>query len=226
MLSHNNEELDHWFQRLNAPLKHLPAQERVEIHAEVRQHLEALAAANEELGSPPEEAWQFAMAQFGNPTQIGRRLRREAMALLSDPNRWAVNPLMAAFIHAFVHCAGVLAMGIALGLLVVGGMLLVKPELPISDPWSIGIRDITAGIALASPFWAGWATGRRMKQKAVEGTFCVLLPLTVPWAMMSLYGHHFALALTVLACLGGGCLASWIAGRHKKMEDFCHVQPA
>ena len=52
----NDPQVEHWFQRLNAPLKRLPAEERTQIHQEVRQHLEALAAANEELGSSPEEA--------------------------------------------------------------------------------------------------------------------------------------------------------------------------
>lgn len=89
---HKQTETEDWFQRLNAPLKRLPAQERAELHTEVRQHLDALAAAHEELGSPPDEAWRLALAQFGDPTRIGRRLRREAMALPRDPNRWDANP--------------------------------------------------------------------------------------------------------------------------------------
>ncbi len=66
-----NEALNQWFQRLNAPLKCLPPQERAGLHQEVRQHLESLAAANEELGSPPQEAWELAMIQFGNPPRLG-----------------------------------------------------------------------------------------------------------------------------------------------------------
>ncbi len=69
-----NKELDAWFQRLNTPLKRLPADERRELHAEVRQHLEALAAANEELGSLPEEAWEHALTQFGDPGKFARRM--------------------------------------------------------------------------------------------------------------------------------------------------------
>ena len=72
-----NEELDRWFQRLNAPLKRLPAAERQQLHEEVRQHLDALVAANKEIGSSPEEAWKHALAQFGDPTRTGRRLYRE-----------------------------------------------------------------------------------------------------------------------------------------------------
>ena len=72
-----NEAAEAWFNRLNAPLKRLPAEERVALHQEVRQHLDALAAANEELGSSPEEAWKHALEQFGDPTRIGRRMAWE-----------------------------------------------------------------------------------------------------------------------------------------------------
>ena len=72
-----NESSEQWFQRLNAPLKRLPAEQRAELHAEVRQHLEALAAANEELGSTPEEAWEHALAQFGDPGNFGKRMAQE-----------------------------------------------------------------------------------------------------------------------------------------------------
>ena len=85
-----NEDLDNWFQGLNRPLKRLPADERRELHAEVRQHLEALAAANEELGSTPEEAWQFARDQFGDPGKFGRRMAwewRRKQGLIGPPTR-------------------------------------------------------------------------------------------------------------------------------------------
>lgn len=72
-----DEALDRWFQRFNAPLKRLSAEERAELHQEVRQHLEALAAANVELGSTSEEALQHALVQFGNPTRIGRKMYQE-----------------------------------------------------------------------------------------------------------------------------------------------------
>jgi len=73
----NDPQVEEWFQRLNAPLQRLPLAERVELHTEVRQHLDALVAANKELGSPPEEAWELALTQFGDPTRIGRKMYRE-----------------------------------------------------------------------------------------------------------------------------------------------------
>ena len=72
-----NEILDEWFQRFNAPMKRLPAEERAVLNLEVRQHLEALVAANEELGSSPQEAWEHALQQFGDPTRIGRKMYQE-----------------------------------------------------------------------------------------------------------------------------------------------------
>ncbi len=72
-----NEALEAWFQRLNAPLKRLPAEERTQLHQEVRQHLEALAAANEELGSSPPEALELALKQFGDPSKFSKKMAQE-----------------------------------------------------------------------------------------------------------------------------------------------------
>jgi len=73
----NDPSVDQWFQQFNAPLKRLPAEERAHLHTEVRQHLEALVVANQELGSTPEEAWAHALNQFGKPQIIGKRLAWE-----------------------------------------------------------------------------------------------------------------------------------------------------
>lgn len=73
----NDPSVDQWFQQFNAPLKRLPVEERAQLHTEVRQHLEALVVANEELGSSPEEAWVHALVQFGNPRALGERLAHE-----------------------------------------------------------------------------------------------------------------------------------------------------
>ena len=73
----SDPQVEQWFQRLNGPLKRLPAEERAELHQEVRQHLESLAAANEELGSSPEEAAEFALKQFGDPGKFGKRMAQE-----------------------------------------------------------------------------------------------------------------------------------------------------
>ena len=73
----NDPQVEQWFQRLNSSLKFLPAEEQAKMEMEVRQHLEALAAANVELGTSPQEAAKLALTQFGSPTKFGRRIAHE-----------------------------------------------------------------------------------------------------------------------------------------------------
>ena len=73
----DSEEVEAYFNRLNAQLKRMPREDRAELHQELRQHLDALAAAHEELGATPEEAVDAALQQFGDPVKIGRRMLRE-----------------------------------------------------------------------------------------------------------------------------------------------------
>ena len=49
----DNEEMENYFNGLNAQLKRMPAADRAEAHQELRQHLDALIAAHEELGATP-----------------------------------------------------------------------------------------------------------------------------------------------------------------------------
>lgn len=73
----DDPNITHWFERLDTAWKRMPAEEQTRQREEVQQHLEALVAAHEELGSSPEEAWSLALVQFGNPTKIGRKLHQE-----------------------------------------------------------------------------------------------------------------------------------------------------
>ncbi len=66
-----------WFRRFDVAARHLPAEDRVAQHEELRQHLDALAAANVALGQSPEAAQQNALTRLGDPSQIGRKLDRE-----------------------------------------------------------------------------------------------------------------------------------------------------
>ena len=64
--------LEDYLDRLCVPLvEELSYGERAVIRQEVRTHLLAIVAAHEELGSPPEEAVQFALQQFGEAKEIG-----------------------------------------------------------------------------------------------------------------------------------------------------------
>jgi len=72
-----DEAIKVWFRRLDAALGRMPAEEKTRQRDEVRQHLEALATSNTAQGQPLDAAWNAALVQFGDPTQIGRKLYRE-----------------------------------------------------------------------------------------------------------------------------------------------------
>ncbi len=207
----DNESLDKWFQRLNAPLKRLPTDERIKLHQEVRQHLEALAAANEELGSSPEEAWEHALVQFGDPSRFGRQMRREALTLPRDPNLWSKDPLKAATLYTFVGGTVSAAVEVLLSLLAVGALLLIAPGLPLGSPWNGIHASWLTAICVSGMVTAGYSTGLRMKQKAVLGTFYGLLPLCGFGAAVSICRHDLAVAIMIMMLMGlvEGCLASW-----------------
>ena len=168
--SHDDKDLDNWFQQLNKPLKRLPADERAALHAEVRQHLEALAKANEELGSTSEEAWQFALEQFGNPGKFGRRMAWEWRR-----GRGWVSPDMAAVLYGVgIHAAA--SVGLVVLFCVVslldyfsGGRLL-----GMGAGWLM-----TAGYFVGVPAWTGFTLGRKYPQRALTGAFYAALALPV-----------------------------------------------
>ncbi len=172
-----NEELDQWFQRLDAPLKRLPAEERAQLYQEVRQHLYALAAANEELGSPPAEAWQYALDQFGNPSKFGRRMvwewRRkhgfislQIAAVLYGIAVSSVSMIAIAAIDWLVTALPYFAMNIIL----------------INDPFPALICG-----ALGIPIVTGVAVGWKYPRHALKGVFyaACLWPLLPALALFS-----------------------------------------
>lgn len=165
-----NEELDHWFQRLNRPLKRLPADERRELHAEVRQHLEALAAANEELGSTPEEAWEYALTQFGDPGKFGRRMAWEWRR-----GRGWVSPDMAAVLCGVgVHAAA------SVGLVALYCVVCLAQYFSGASLLG-GCADwlMPAGYFVGVPALTGFVLGRKYPKRALTGAFYAALALPV-----------------------------------------------
>ena len=74
---HDSPAVNDWFRRLDAAWRHLPAEERDSQREEIQQHLEGLVAAKAAQGQPTEVAWDSALMQFGDPTQIGRKICQE-----------------------------------------------------------------------------------------------------------------------------------------------------
>src|SRR5262245_39311478 len=70
--------IDAYFAKLHAQMGRMPEAQRRELEQELRQHLAALVARRVELGLSPEGATAAALARFGDPVRIGRRLARES----------------------------------------------------------------------------------------------------------------------------------------------------
>ena len=73
----NSPAVNDWFRRLDAAWKRMPAEERTRQREEVQQHLEGLVAAKVAQGQTTEDAWNASLRQFGDPTQIGRKMYQE-----------------------------------------------------------------------------------------------------------------------------------------------------
>jgi len=72
-LSQKAALVNDYLEKLTAPLVDvLSYTEREALRTEVRLHLQAIAAAHEELGSASEDALNAALRDFGNPRKIGR----------------------------------------------------------------------------------------------------------------------------------------------------------
>src|SRR5947207_1448570 len=71
--------INDYLDRVCAPMaEHVPYVDRMEMRIEMLSHLEASIAAHRELGASLEDAAHAALEQFGEPSEIGRRLLREA----------------------------------------------------------------------------------------------------------------------------------------------------
>lgn len=72
------ELLNDYLEHVTAPLVDVASyQEREAVRMELRQHIEALAEAHEELGSDRAEAMRSAIAQFGKADRVGNGIARQ-----------------------------------------------------------------------------------------------------------------------------------------------------
>lgn len=209
----NDPQVEQWFRRLNASLKGLPAAERAELHSEVRQHLEALAAANEELGSSPEEAWKHALTQFGDPAEIGRRLAWEWRR-----GRGWVSPDMAAVLYTLgAHVLSMTALVLCTILVMLAFRLYDSSGTTFTLEYLVGV-----------PILAGAAVGRRFPNRALTGAFYAaiawpLLPLMVV-AAVSITRLNVPDLLSVMlwpaAWLTLGCGAAYVASARQRRQWY------
>jgi len=74
---HDSPAVKDWFRCLDSAWRCLPAEERDSQREEIQQHLEGLVAAKLAQGQLHEVAWEAAIRQFGDPTQLGRKMYQE-----------------------------------------------------------------------------------------------------------------------------------------------------
>lgn len=71
-----NPRLEQYVETIRLRLKSLPAQQRDEEVREIRQHLDALVAAQTAAGLSEDQAVDVAIRQFGHAAEIGNDLRQ------------------------------------------------------------------------------------------------------------------------------------------------------
>ena len=190
----NDPQVEHWFQRLNGPLKRLPAEERAALHQEVRQHLEALVAANEELGSSSPEVLEMALQQFGDPTRIGRRMAWE----------WRCSHgLFSSEMRAVLYGIGVHA-AVAVGLVLLCVLKDLLNYCGVSVPSTSGL--LTYGYLVGMPLSAGWMVGRKYPREALMGAFhaplvALILPTLIGLAAAMSQGVSYQYLVILVSCV-------------------------
>ena len=215
----DDERLEQFFQRLNQPLKRMPQPARAELHAELRQHLDALAAAHEELGSSPEAAYDLALRQFGDPGKIGRKLWWEWFLSSrkgpSEDFRAVLYALMAFLI------LGPVLYFVLFGLLPLSIAALASPTAG-DDFFNAHSGTLSFLLMAGTPILAGLRTGRKYPRLAVRAMFwasvslgALLLPAIVVASLLlrQEFPPNFLAGFGFMALCG--VLSACAAGAHK-----------
>lgn len=166
-------QFDEYMRAIEARLRSLPPADRAAELLEVRQHLEALAQAQQDAGMGEEDAWRAALCQFGDAAAVGRSLRRE----WGRRNRGAEWRLI----------AGATA-SVLLGIFAVGFLQWVALRVLTG---SHATTWVIAALSFAGPVLVGLMTGTLVPRKAIHAvlTWCVVMVVVTP-ALMWLYGSR------------------------------------
>jgi hypothetical protein len=163
--------IEDYLDQVCAPLVGVvPYARRQELRAELREHLTAMAAAQQELGSGQEAAIVMALRQFGNPRDIAADWAREWLD--SSTPDGARSPWRT---MGIALCSFGLATLVSFALFLFAMALVPMPRLlqPIIFMLSTG------GVAFAFPLITGLSVGWLAPARRVLGTFyalAVILP--------------------------------------------------
>lgn len=208
----NDPLVAEWFRRFDAAARHLPTDERAAQHEEIYQHLEGLAAAKVAQGQPNGVAWEAALAQFGDPVQIGRKINREwqqsRTGFCADMKAivfgmgltWLQSlaiPLWGAAWLLWMHFHGT------------GSFNGHAPQLPVLAYRTVGIGGTLLICA---------AIGRKYPLQAIKGAFYgYLLWILLSWAQVPVfltYAHgHLYEPLPVMLGRAVLMMPLWMVGR-------------
>jgi hypothetical protein len=162
--------IEDYLDQVYAPLVDVvPYARRQELRTELREHLEALAATHEELGSSREAAVLAAFRQFGPPRDLARQwMRGEA------PNR----PVP-------VWRAALVALG-CFGVATLLAFKLLTAACPDGFAWYYDEIIILLVIGGILPLCGGVATGLVARTRPAFGSFLAVAALFLPTALVAM----------------------------------------
>lgn len=140
-----SSRLERYLDEISKPL---PEPQRSEWREEVRQHLEALIAAHQELGLSRDAATEVAIASFGEAQIIGKNVQRETNDLRFQPPHPVLD---GAFRFLMAIFPGFLTLGVAAGFYAFDG----------GDEYLANIGRLADAFSLILPLFAGWVVGRK-----------------------------------------------------------------
>lgn len=221
----HHSRLEQYLDRLEEPLAAFPSEVRAEWREEARQHLLHLIAAYEELGTPPDEAVQAAIRQFGDPEHIGKNLQTATWKVtrqLSGHDAFRLLTSMsvqAAALGALLCLPGALdhlsAIGVTLGA-IYGATGVVRGRLLKSlMPRAAALKTLWSNCFTAVPYLGllvfYYFERAEHAQKAIRPLLGGLLWPVVPELM--------GLVLGGSACLGGLLLGTWATYRARQRSN-------
>lgn len=206
----NETMVNAYFARLAAPLAPLPADVRDAQLRELHQHLAALVSAREAQGLSPEDATASALAQMGDPTQVGRNLCREWKRSRRDPFWSTVIAIgLTQFILYTFMTERLMWLFQSQG---THGMF--------SRQSSFLFTDLLAMWYVLVSVLGGIFVGRRLLERAVAGAFFVGLVASASSMSLIVYSdiHNHVWAVPGLSVSGYEILAAYVVSSLKRRD--------
>ena len=159
---HDSPAVNDWFRRFDAASRYLPAEERASQREEIQQHLEGLVAAEVAQGEATEVAWAFALKQFGDPTQIGRKMyqewqqgrtgfRADMKAILFGSSLYVVSQFVYQLLFGlwrnrlYTHGEGMVGLPLVVNMILTcGGAILINVPVGLKYPLQALMRSMKA----------------------------------------------------------------------------------